>query len=56
MDNHQAEIGEEMAARGHAVHTSVSGLVAALDPASLDALRPYPPADAAKFVRLLDAL
>lgn len=56
MDNHQAEIAEEMARRGYAVHCSPGHLVAALGSSETDALRPYPDADPGQLVQTLDTL
>ncbi|KAJ1627334.1 glycosyltransferase family 28 C-terminal domain-containing protein [Pavlovales sp. CCMP2436] len=57
MDNHQAELADELHARGHLVATRCDGLGRALDDwGSLGVLLPLPVAQPAPFCACVDAL
>ena len=57
MDNHQTELADELASRGHCLGTTPSRLLATLEElaARTTAFEPFPVADAEAFPRFLDA-
>eukprot|EP00850_Spirogloea_muscicola_P018370 SM000167S02983 [mRNA] locus=s167:208575:209167:- [translate_table: standard] len=54
MDNHQRELADELAARGHCACASPATLVEALEAMDDAVLQPYPPAEAGNYAAAID--